>query len=158
MRYSGPVEPELIRELPTPELALALLKSLVAGSREINSNNLFRSAEAAYGQESDIAKLLDRLSGGWAWLEARGLIGPNPRQSTGWSRITADGMAMAEDGEAITKLWAADRLAGHLDPALAGARTIFNLGQYDTACFAAMKAVEIAVRDASGLGDHLTGT
>ncbi|MEW1567316.1 TIGR02391 family protein [Streptomyces sp. NPDC093509] len=33
----------------------------------------------------------------------------------------------------------------------------FELGDYETACFAAMKAVEVAVRDASGLDNSLVG-
>jgi uncharacterized protein (TIGR02391 family) len=36
-------------------------------------------------------------------------------------------------------------------------RTKFHLGDYETACFAAMKAVEVAVRDASGLDNSLVG-
>ncbi|WP_194238348.1 TIGR02391 family protein, partial [Streptomyces spongiae] len=34
---------------------------------------------------------------------------------------------------------------------------IFDLGDYETACFAAMKAVVAAVRDASGLDNALVG-
>ncbi|MFB7037154.1 TIGR02391 family protein [Streptomyces sp. NPDC056294] len=36
-------------------------------------------------------------------------------------------------------------------------RTDFDLGDYETACFAAMKAVEVAIRDASGLDNSLVG-
>lgn len=49
-------------------------------------------------------------------------------------------------------------LAGALDPALEEkVRPIFNLGDFETACFAAMKTVEIEVRQAAGLSDSVIG-
>ncbi|MCX5158065.1 TIGR02391 family protein [Streptomyces sp. NBC_00264] len=160
MSYSGPVPTEQIRQLPTPELAMALLRSFGTG-HTINANNMFRGAEQAFQSsgERDTDALLARLSDAWAWLVARGLIGPHAKQTdSSWKRVTSLGREVAGDTAGEAKLWAADRLAGILDPALEEkVRPIFNLGDYETACFAAMKAVEVEVRSASGLDSSLVG-
>ncbi|MFJ9821063.1 TIGR02391 family protein [Streptomyces sp. NPDC101151] len=58
----------------------------------------------------------------------------------------------------MKRLEALERLSGSLHPALEDTvRTNFALGDYETACFATMKAVEVAVRDASGLDNSLVG-
>ncbi|MEU3432406.1 TIGR02391 family protein [Streptomyces sp. NPDC006863] len=160
MTYSGPVPTDQIRELPTPELAMALLRSFGAGST-INANNMLRGAEQAFESngERDTNALLSRLSDAWAWLVSRGLIGPHPKQTdSSWKRVTSLGREMAEDPNGQAKLWAADRLAGTLAPALEEkVRPIFNLGDYETACFAAMKAVEVEVRTAARLDSSVLG-
>lgn len=160
MSYSGPVPTDQIRQLPTPELAMSLLRSFGAG-HTINANNMLRGAEQAFQSngERDTDALLARLSDAWAWLVARGLIGPNAKQTeSSWKRVTSLGREVAGDAVGEAKLWAADRLAGILDPALEEkVRPIFNLGDYETACFAAMKAVEVEVRSASGLDSSLVG-
>ncbi|RBY76879.1 TIGR02391 family protein [Blastococcus sp. TF02-09] len=160
MSMSGPVEPELIRQLPTAELALHLLTTLAKG-RTVNANSTLRGAEQAfvYNREPDVDLLLGRLSDAWAWLESRGLIGPAIRDTgSAWRRLTAAGQELAQDAAALPKLWGGERLAGALDPVLEDkVRPIFNLGDYETACFAAMKAVEVEVRRAAGLGDSVIG-
>ncbi|MEU1127053.1 TIGR02391 family protein [Streptomyces sp. NPDC005899] len=163
-RISGPLVPELIRTLPTPELGLHLLASL-AENANINSNNVLRGFQSSFGggyggnpAEPDLDRLLQRIADAWAWLVSKGLIGPNPTQDQNWSRVTTEGRALAQDPAALLELHGAERLAGPLDQALTKARTYFNLGDYETACFAAMKAVEVAVRDASGLANGFTGT
>lgn len=103
--------------------------------------------------------LLRRVSDAWAWLEARALIGPssaNP-QSNRWERVTAEGQAVRDDPAALAKVWAEERLSGDLDPALSSARSNFALGDYETGAFAAMKAVEVAVRESAGLPNELLG-
>ncbi|MFI0242958.1 TIGR02391 family protein [Streptomyces sp. NPDC016845] len=160
MRYSGPVPTDQIRELATPELAMALLRSFGNG-QTINANNMLRGAETAFEHngERDKDYLLRRLSDAWAWLESRGLIGPHPRDTaSSWQRVTTEGREMADDARGQAKLWAADRLSGILDSALEEkVRPIFNLGDYETACFAAMKAVEVEVRAAAGLDSSVLG-
>jgi uncharacterized protein (TIGR02391 family) len=160
MSMSGPVPTQQIRELSTPDLALQLLSSL-SGGATINANNSMLGAEQAFefNHEPDGPFLLERLSDAWAWLESHGLIGPDPKNTTSsWQRVTSAGRELAKDPDALTKLWAGDRLAGSLAPMLEEkVRPIFNLGDYETACFAAMKAVEVEVRRASGLDSAVIG-
>ena len=90
---------------------------------------------------------------------SQGLIGPsatNPASGQ-WQRVTAGGLEALEVPEAANKLDADNRLSGELHPSLRPARTNFELGDYETACFAAMKAVEVEVRRAAGLGNDLLG-
>lgn len=148
-----------VRKLPLPDLSLRLLQSLGA---DPNFNNLIRGFEqrGGYGepQPSDLAALLARLSDAWAWLEAHALLGQSAKNPSGeWQRITAAGAEVLRDPNAVTKVWAADRLAGDLHPALSSARSNFALRDYETASFAAMKAVEVEVRRVAGLTNELVG-
>ena len=148
-----------VRNLPLPDLALHLLRSL---DEEPNFNTIvqvFKQREP-YGSSPprDVNSMLSRISDAWAWLEARALIGPSVRTSTGgWYRVTAAGAEVVDDPNALAKVWAGDRLAGDLNPALSSARSNFALGDYETASFAAMKAVEVEVRRIAGLPNELVG-
>lgn len=86
-------------------------------------------------------------------------MGPSAQNppSGNWQRLTALGEEALADPKAIEKVWAADRLAGNLHAALDSARSNFALGDYETASFAAMKAVEVEVRRVTGLPNELLG-
>ena len=148
-----------VRNLPLPDLGLRLLQSLGA---EPNFNNIiqgFRQREG-YGtpQPPDMDVMLARLSDAWAWLESHALVGPSAQNPPGgWHRVTAAGAEVANDPNAARKVWAANRLAGDLHPTLSSARSNFALGDYETASFAAMKAVEVEVRRVAGLPNELLG-
>ncbi|WP_206071193.1 TIGR02391 family protein [Knoellia koreensis] len=150
-----------IRGLPLPDLSLKLLASLAR--EQANFNNLIQGLRNAGGygaaQPPDMDSLLARLSDAWAWLEAHALIGPSAQNPQGgmWQRLTALGREVIEDPNAVAKVWAADRLAGELHPALSPARSNFALGDFETAAFAAMKAVEVEVRRVAGLPNELLG-
>lgn len=103
--------------------------------------------------------LLARLADAWAWLESHGLIATHHKNGlTGqWQRVSESGRELLRDPNAVTKVWAADRLAGDLDPLLGSTRTNFALGDYETASFAAMKAVEVEVRRVAGLPNETLG-
>lgn len=148
-----------IRDLPLAELALRLLARL-HGHREINANNTLRGLQQAIHDsgEPDGDVLMSRVASAWAWLEARAYVGPHPYNTQGgWQQVTETGAEAAKDPAALTKTWAEERLAGKLDPLLSSARANFGLGDYETACFAAMKAVEIEVRRVAELPNELVG-
>jgi uncharacterized protein (TIGR02391 family) len=163
MSASGPIPVDQLRELPTAELALLLLKHLSTSPDQINLNSLLRGEEQwgpiGHSPQEDRRDLLGRLCDAWTWLEARGLIGAD-RISThsGFQRLTREGRELAADSAALTKLYAGERLAGNFDPVLATALHNFYYGDYETACFAAMKQVEVAVREAGAFEDGLIGT
>lgn len=149
---------EDIRELPLAELAMKLLGRLQGES--VNPNNILRGLEQAlaHQQVPDAEHLMSRIASAWAWLESHALIGPHPRNTRSeWQQVTETGADVAADPDAVTKVWAGERLGGHLNPLLASARAIFGLGDYETACFAAMKAVEVEVRRVAGLPSELVG-
>lgn len=156
----GPVPTQAIRELPTPQLALELLRTLSRSSAP-NANSTMRGAEQAFefNDEPDTDALLERLSDAWAWLEARNLLGPHHRQTdSSWRRVTREGLVAVAQADPLPGIWAEQLLAGDLDPRLASkVRPIFNLGDYETAAFAAMKAVEVEVRRLAGLEGSVIG-
>lgn len=150
---------ENVRSLPLPDLSLALLGSL---GNEPNFNNLIQEFRQRSGVNEptphDLENMLARLSDAWAWLESHALIGQSSRSpQSGWCRVTSAGSALLNDPYALSKVWADDRLAGDLHPALSAARSNFALGDYETASFAAMKAVEVEVRRVARLPNELIG-
>ncbi|TDW92167.1 uncharacterized protein (TIGR02391 family) [Kribbella sp. VKM Ac-2566] len=158
MAFQTVVPIEDIRNLPLPELALRLLKVLANSSAQINPNNTLRGMQQAVGGGQDGAQLMARIADAWAWLQAHALVGPHAMNTLSeWQQVTELGREIADDPSAVTKVWAADRLAGNLDPLLSSARANFGLGDYETASFAAMKAVEVEVRRVAGLSNDLIG-
>ncbi|PPI21277.1 TIGR02391 family protein [Rathayibacter sp. AY1B5] len=148
-----------VRNLPLPDLSLNLLRSL---GTEPNFNNLIQGFKQRGGYDqppADLDVMLARLSDSWAWLESHALIGHSSKnpQGSAWSRVTSTGQALLQDPNALSKVWADDRLSGELHPALSSARSNFALGDYETASFAAMKAVEVEVRRVAGLPNELLG-
>jgi uncharacterized protein (TIGR02391 family) len=153
----GPVPPEQLRELPTEGIGLVLLRSMARSPEQVNTYNLMVQAKGGYSRERDAALLIGRVSDAIAWMQSRGLIGPTDSGGN-WGRVTTLGRDLADDGEALTKLFAAERLSGKLDPALeAKVRLTFASGDYETAAFTAMKEVEVAVRRAGGFDNSLVG-
>ncbi|GEB97024.1 TIGR02391 family protein [Corynebacterium flavescens] len=71
--------------------------------------------------------------------------------------MTSAGKGLLEDPKALSKVWADDRLAGELHPALYSARSSFALGDYETASFSAMKAIEVEVRRVASPPNDLIG-
>lgn len=139
-------------DLPLDQLALVVLHNL-RESNEWNSQNFL-------GRESNQARnhLAQRaLSEAINWLIARGLVARDtPGQTTSNSIfITRLGDRVLTEGMATTA--AAERLAVDTHPRLAKARSEFFAGDYEIAAFAAMREVEIRVRELSGASSSSIG-
>ncbi|MEH3141168.1 MAG: TIGR02391 family protein [Mycobacterium kyogaense] len=154
----GPVPPEQLRELPTEAIGLILLQQMAISPEQVNTYNIMVGADSGYRGEKDAQHLVGRLSDALAWIESRGLIGPTG-SSGNWRRLTALGRELAADSDGhMKRLLAADRLAGKLDQGLeAKVRLTFASGDYETAAFAAMKEVEVAVRAAGRFDNSKIG-
>jgi Protein of unknown function (Hypoth_ymh) len=89
----------------------------------------------------------------WAWLEGQGLLVRDPRQnkSQDW-RLSRRAEQLAKEPEPY-RAFSARRISKEaLHPAIReDVWALYHRGKYDTAVFEAMKAVEVAVREASGL-------
>jgi uncharacterized protein (TIGR02391 family) len=96
----------------------------------------------------------------WAWLFAQGLVLPAAgiNGQNGWRRLSRRAQAM--ETEADFNRFKMARLLPRelLHPKLADPIwRAFMRGEFDIAAFQAMKAVEVAVRDAAGLSEALIG-
>lgn len=110
---------------------------------------------------SAMAPFLLLLQEAWDWLVHAGLIGrdePSQTYGMGWTFVTRRGLAVLEDG-GYARLNAEARLGVDLHPRIATRiRPQFLLGEYELAAFAALREVEIRVRELSKASGSLLGT
>ncbi|WP_161598132.1 TIGR02391 family protein [Curtobacterium flaccumfaciens] len=152
------LSPDLLRAGSTEEVALELIRGYGEGA-DINGHNVFNQAKEEFGGEPDGAVLVGRVSDAWAWLVAHQCVGPSGQASGSWQRVTRQGAAIAAGRSGLHQLQADDLLSERLmQQLLTSAKPAFSRGDFDTAAFAAMKAVEVEVRILSGLPNDLVGT
>jgi uncharacterized protein (TIGR02391 family) len=100
------------------------------------------------------------LSEAWAWLDAQGLIIAAPGQGEGTSHRVLSRRAKRFQSEAEFANYAVARMLPReaLHAKIADKVWMaFMRSEFDVAAFQAMKAVEVAVREAAGLGNNLIG-
>jgi uncharacterized protein (TIGR02391 family) len=100
------------------------------------------------------------LSEAFAWLVAQGLIVPDVGMegTQGWSRLSRRARRFESEEDFAHYARGRHLLKEMLHPRIAQkVWAAFMRGEYDGAVFQAMKAVEVAVRDASGLSDRDVG-
>lgn len=115
-----------------------------------------RGGRPSRGYSGLLARIIGDAMG---WCISNGLIGPASAQSgsSGEWNVTALGLEALRRGPAHVE--ASRRLNVGLHPSLeSDARPNFERGAYEVAVFAAMRAVEIELRAASGLGLDAFGT
>lgn len=97
----------------------------------------------------------------WAWLEGQGLLIENPRYLAPHSvrALSRRALQLAKEPDA-KRILSARRIAKQsLHPSIQeDVWALYHRGKYDTAVFEAMKAVEVAVREASKLPAKEIGT
>ncbi len=90
------------------------------------------------------------------WLRMKGLVMQDPSQSSPcFVYITKRGTQVLDDG--LQRHQITERLDVGVNPALQPAKELYLQGRFDTAAFEAMKAVEVAVREAAKLGNDALG-
>ncbi|MFH8476565.1 TIGR02391 family protein [Streptomyces sp. NPDC018000] len=157
--FISPVPADRLRSLPTRDIAFPLLEHLAKVDDYLQYRPTMGGAREVFRDEPDADVLVDRLSDAWSWLEEHALLSSVPSQDGNFRQVSREGRELLEDPQGILRVDARHRLAGPLHPALDGrVRINFDLGDYETACFAAMKAVEVAVRDAADFDHSLFGT
>ena len=148
---------ELLLNLEPEELAgviLEYLKSLPAGSPELNRYNFSMPHTVADYPREHQMNISRALMEGWMWLEKEGLIAPSPGSQGEWIFITRRGLRI-ENARDLDAYRLANLLPkALLHPALATeVWYAFSRGNYGTAVLLAFKEVEVAVRDAGGYSD-----
>jgi uncharacterized protein (TIGR02391 family) len=92
----------------------------------------------------------------WAWLEQQGLIVDEPGDNSGWKVLSRRGQSMTQQQVADYRASSGFPKALVHPSIRESAWVPFIRGDYGTAVFLAMRAVEVAVREAAGFddGDH----
>ena len=126
---------------------------------ELWPSSIHPGQQTAYPRNKQTAVSL-ALSEAWAWLGAQGLIVPaGGNGQHGWWTLSRRARKFESDAEfanyAVARLLPRETLHPKIAEKVWMA---FMRGEFDVAAFQAMKAVEVAVRDATGLPDGLIGT
>ena len=143
---------EEVQKLPIDRLALVVLKHCDGG--EWNSHNFLNSFQHRGVSQSALFCLSEALN----WLITHGLVArdkPGQSSSAQSMFVTRAGKCVLAEG--IAGVVAATRLNVDLHERLARVRTQFLIGEYELAAFAAMREVEIRVRELAKAENSLIG-
>jgi uncharacterized protein (TIGR02391 family) len=153
MTYMGfTVSPEEALQLAVDELALRVLRDAV----ETETWNTGNWAVMAAGSHKGPAG--HALSEAWAWLYSNGLVAPDFAKNNSLHAVfvTRLGHQVAKEGLGVVK--AHQRLALDLHPLIERkVRRQYLMGEWELACLAAMREVEIRVRQLAGESDSKIG-
>lgn len=147
---------EEVLALPLEDLAYRVLAD-AQDSNAWNSHNWLNEHAQFAGYASNPAALR-ALAEAWGWMRSRGLVERDPGQSSETAIfVTRRGHEVLDKG--LAWLRTTERLDVDLVPDLeVDARPHFMRGDLDMAVFAAMRRVEIRLREAAGESDSLVGT
>lgn len=138
--------------LPIDRLALHVLADLI-DTAQWHEGNYLLGVEQELGPQAARA-----VAEATNWLRNRGLIALDPRQVTAPLAIFVTRAGHRVNAQGAAEVIAAESLQGGLHPQIeAKARPQFLMGAYEEGVVAAMKAVEVRVRDLAGFGPDKHG-
>jgi uncharacterized protein (TIGR02391 family) len=155
---------EAVVSLDTEELGTRILQVLAKwpphSGMTIEVGSFVRGALQGYSATPRREEMRRAIEEAWAWLEGQGFLIPDNHYggSHGIKVLSRKARALASEGleRALrTRRFPKDMLHPCIREDV---WELFQRGKYDTAVFEAMRAVEVAVRDAAGLTDRDIGT
>jgi hypothetical protein len=153
--YSPPASAEDATGLPVDRLGLHLLRGFAESNGLHSRNAMFQGAKHAYVHNKVEPKLraaaLRGLVEAFDWLHHLGLLARDPEQSGDFYFITRLGQQALDAPDGLALVRAQRRLDVDLHPRIGRRiRSQFLLGEYELTAFAALREVEIRVRDLAG--------
>jgi uncharacterized protein (TIGR02391 family) len=157
-------DPETVGKLDPEELGIHILQVLAKWSPNLGLNievgSFTKGALQGYGATTRREEIKQAIEEAWAWLEGQGLLVPDNRflGSHGMRVLSRKARTLADlgPGRALRKPpFPKDMLHPSIQE---NVWELYQRGMYDNAVLEAMKAVEIAVRDAAGLMARDIGT
>ncbi|WP_238005270.1 TIGR02391 family protein [Dactylosporangium sp. AC04546] len=141
-----------VAALPVDQLGFAVLQDLISTNQWNEYNYLLGASRAYQGSEA-----AEAIAEAMAWLRAKALIARTPGQTSDAAIfVTRTGRRVATEGPQT--FYANERLQGGIHQAIEEqVRPQFLIGQYELGVFAAMRAVEVRVRELGGFGDETVG-
>lgn len=157
---------ETLTAMHPSELAGYVLECLIAsgdrpGTGVWHRANFNRSAAGVFRDAHGNAdeRVARCCAEAWEWLEVNLLICRQPEDENGWFMPTRRGLA-TRDRAGLSALIAAEELPEHFlhEHLLTDARPLYLQRRYDLAVFDAFHKLEVAIREAAGLGAESIGT
>jgi uncharacterized protein (TIGR02391 family) len=148
-------------ELPLEALALRLLAHIASKQQGAHQRPLYvnRDVLEKHVGNADMFRYQRAMQEGWDWLRTSGLLSlADPKQQgSDFAFVTRMGEAALEDGGSA-RLAAQRRLGVDMHPLITGrVRQQFVLGEYELAAIAALREVEIRVRELAGASESDIG-
>lgn len=153
---------DVLVALEPDELGLRILQVLAAWSPQLIQLQLagfLTGALQGFSSSKKQDEIRQAIQEAWYWLEGQALLIPDPRY------MGRDMLVLSRKARRLAKDQNARRaISGHrlpketLHPSIReDVWALYHRGKYDTAVLEAMKAVEVAVRDAANLGADKIG-
>jgi uncharacterized protein (TIGR02391 family) len=149
-------------EFPVDVLAMRLLAYLAAAEAEDAQHYVDRDLVTLGGfwpiGTPHTPAFVRAITEAWDWLVAQGLLSGPARQHRTDAFVTRRGQRLLREPNGLARLGAEQRLGVALHQRIADrVRTQFLLGDYELAALAALREVEIRVRELSGASESLVG-